>query len=237
MEDILFLDIETIPLAEKLDLLSDDLRKYWLEKAQKIGQEQSELNDEDFFRERGAIFSEFGKIVCISVGVLFKNEKGEQALKIKSFANDDEKIILENFKQLVEKFFTTLHHTFCGHNIKEFDIPYICRRMIINGIKLPKQLQFQNKKPWEMQLLDTMDFWRFGDYKRYTSLKLLTAVLNIPTPKDDIDGSQVAMVYYNEKNLQRIVTYCEKDVVATVQVWLRLNSKPIIAKENILLAE
>ncbi len=237
MEDILFLDIETVPLAEKLDLLSDDLKKYWLEKAQKIGQEKSELNDEDFFRERGAIFSEFGKIVCISVGILFKNEKGEQALKIKSFANDDEKIILEDFKQLVEKFFITSHHTFCGHNIKEFDIPYICRRMIINGIQLPKQLQFQNKKPWEMQLLDTMDFWRFGDYKRYTSLKLLTAVLNVPTPKDDIDGSQVATVYYNENNLQRIVTYCEKDVVATVQVWLRLNSKPIVAKENILLAE
>ncbi len=237
MEDILFLDIETIPLAENLNLLSDDLKKYWLEKAQKIGQEKSELNDEDFFRERGAIFSEFGKIVCISVGILFKNEKGEQSLKIKSFANDDEKIILEDFKQLVEKFFTTSHHTFCGHNIKEFDIPYICRRMIINGIKLPKQLQFQNKKPWEMQLLDTMDFWRFGDYKRYTSLKLLAAVLNVPTPKDDIDGSQVATVYYNENNLQRIVTYCEKDVVATVQVWLRLNSKPIVAKENILLAE
>ncbi|PIF02410.1 MAG: 3'-5' exonuclease, partial [Paludibacter sp.] len=157
----------------------------------------------------------------------------EDCLKIKSFANDDEVVLLNEFKSLVINFMTTSYHHFCGHNIKEFDMPYIGRRMLINGIELPPQLQFQNKKPWEMPLLDTMSFWKFGDYKNYTSLKLLAEVLGVPTPKDDIDGSMVADVYYNENNLQRIAIYCQKDVIATVQVWRRLNSKLLIKTEHI----
>ncbi len=237
MNNILFLDIETVPLQPKLDGLSENLQKYWKEKSERLGHNSDEISDDDFFRQRAAIYSEFGKIVCISVGILYKKSDNTECLKIKSFANDDEAVLLNQFKALVLNFMTTSYHRFCGHNIKEFDMPYIGRRMLINGIELPPQLQFQNKKPWEMPLLDTMDFWKFGDYKNYTSLKLLAEVLGIPTPKDDIDGSMVADVYYNENNLQRIATYCQKDVVATVQVWRKLNSQSLIEMENIEFVE
>ncbi len=233
MNNILFLDIETVPLNSNLNTLPQNLQKYWIEKAEKLGHNSEEISDDDFFRQRAAIYSEFGKIVCISVGIIYKNSNNTECLKIKSFANDDEVIILNEFKELVMNFMSTPHHRFCGHNIKEFDMPYIGRRMLINGIKLPPQLEFQNKKPWEMPLLDTMSFWKFGDYKNYTSLKLLAEVLGVPTPKDDIDGSMVADVYYNQHNLERIATYCQKDVIATVQVWRKLNSQPLIETENI----
>ncbi len=233
MNNILFLDIETVPLQPKIDELSENLQKYWCEKAEKLGYNSEETSDDDFFRQRAGIYAEFGKIICISVGIVYKNNDNEDCLKIKSFANDDETVLLNEFKALVIYFMRTSSHRFCGHNIKEFDIPYIGRRMIINGIQLPPQLQLQNKKPWELPLLDTMSFWKFGDYKNYTSLKLLAEILGVSTPKDDIDGSMVADVYYNENNLQRIATYCQKDVVATVQVWLKLNGNKLIKEQNI----
>jgi DNA polymerase elongation subunit (family B) len=154
-------------------------------------------------------------------------------LRTKSFSGDDEKLILEDFSKLIFKFCTSKEHTLCGHNIKEFDIPYICRRMLVNGVILPAILNIHGKKPWEINFLDTLDIWKFGDYKNYTSLKLLTAIFGIPTPKDDIDGSQVASVYYNEKNINRIAVYCQKDVLATVQVFLKLNALQAIKPENI----
>ncbi|GHV46540.1 3'-5' exonuclease [Bacteroidia bacterium] len=184
------------------------------------------------FEESAGIYSEFGKIVCISVGFIFEKDK-KTAFRVRSFADKDEKRILTDFKNLLQNFCKTTAHTLCGHNIKEFDVPYICRRMIINSIALPKILQIAGKKPWELPFWDTLDMWKFGDLKNYTSLKLLTAVLGIPTPKDDIDGSMVASVFYRENDLQRIATYCQKDVVATAQVFLRLNGFETLENDNI----
>jgi predicted PolB exonuclease-like 3'-5' exonuclease len=153
--------------------------------------------------------------------------------RTKSFSGNNEKVLLSNFIELIIKFCTTKEQTLCGHNIKEFDIPFICRRILINGLELPPIFRISGKKPWEITFIDTMELWKFGDYKNYTALKLLTAVFGIPTPKDDIDGSQVAFVFYKEKDIDRISLYCQKDVIATAQVFLRLNGLDLIKSENI----
>lgn len=225
---IMFLDIETVPQQADISEISEDLAHLWEEKYHLIQKRMPEkYSDEttaaEAFANSAGIYAEFGKIVCISVG--FIHFKGlEMHFRTKSFAGDDEKKLLTDFAQLLARFCTSREHTLCGHNIKEFDIPYICRRMLINGIALPSILQISGKKPWEIAFIDTLELWKFGDYKNYTSLKLLTAVFGIPTPKDDIDGSQVAGVYYKEKNVERIATYCQKDVVATAQVFLRMQN-------------
>ncbi len=234
---IMFLDIETVPQKADISEIPEDLAHLWEEKYRLIQKRMPEkYSDEttaaEAFENSAGIYAEFGKIVCISVG--FVHLRGlEMHFRTKSFAGDDEKAILNDFAQLIAKFCTTNEHTLCGHNIKEFDIPYICRRMVINGIALPAILKISGKKPWEITFIDTLELWKFGDYKNYTSLKLLTAVFDIPTPKDDIDGSQVASVYYKEKNVKRISTYCQKDVVATAQVFLRMNGLNAIIEENI----
>jgi len=182
--------------------------------------------------ERAGIYSEFGRIICISVG--YMKEKDPYALRLKSFYGDDEKLILTEFSALLARFAKPGKEALlCAHNGKEFDYPYIARRMVIHGLELPDLLNIAGKKPWEVKLLDTMDLWKFGDYKNYTSLELLTSVLGIPTPKDDIDGSMVAGIYYKEKDLLRIVRYCEKDVIAIVQVLLRFMNKPGVSSDRI----
>ncbi len=237
IDKILFIDIETVPEKKSFDEHSEALQTLWSDKFEalraynpkKYGEETTAA---EAFESYAGIYAEFGKIICISVGFIHKTKEGDR-MRIKSFAGDDEKELLIQFNNLVLSFFKTSNHMFCGHNIKEFDIPYICRRMIIHNIKLPPVLQINNKKPWEVNFLDTLDFWKFGDYKNYTSLKLLTAVLGVPTPKDDIDGSQVASVYWQENDLKRIVNYCQKDVLATAQVWMRLNNIPQIDADNV----
>jgi 3'-5' exonuclease len=237
LQRIMFLDIETVPQTSDFSELPGDLAHLWEEKFNLIYKRMPEKYAEETtaaegFNSSAGIYSEFGKIVCISVGFIFF--QGETMhFRTKSFSGDDEKKILTEFTELIHKFFTTKEHTLCGHNIKEFDIPYICRRMLINGLKLPAILNIAGKKPWEILFIDTLELWKFGDYKNYTSLKLLTAVFGIPTPKDDIDGSQVAEVYYKEKNVNRIALYCQKDVVATAQVFLRLNGIEMIKSDNI----
>lgn len=235
---ILFLDIETVPQKAVYDEIPDDLVHLWEEKFRTIQKRMPEKYDDkttpaEAFENSAGIYAEFGKIICISVGYIYF--KGiEVHFRTKSFAGDDESELLQQFANLLVKFCSTKDHTICGHNIKEFDIPYICRRMLINGIPLPQILNISGKKPWENNFIDTLELWKFGDYKNYTSLKLLTAVFGIPTPKDDIDGSQVASVYYRDKDIQRIATYCQKDVVATAQVYLRLQGySQKIQPENI----
>lgn len=235
--NIMFLDIETVPQTSDFSELSNELAHLWEDKFDLIHKRMPEKYAEETTAAQGyntsaGIYSEFGKIVCISVGFIYL--KGEAIhFRTKSFAGDNEKQLLSDFAALIVKFCSTKNHTLCGHNIKEFDIPYICRRMLINDIKLPFVFQIAGKKPWEIAFIDTLELWKFGDYKNYTSLKLLTAVFGIPTPKDDIDGSQVAKVYYQEKNLERIAVYCQKDVVATAQVFLRMNGFQLIKTENI----
>ncbi len=237
LQKILFIDIETVPQTETFEELSAEMQELWEAKFELLRKRMPEKYDDktsagSAFESSGGIYAEFGKIICISVGII-AGKPDEQILRITSFAGKDERELLQNFSELIHKFFTTNEHNFCGHNIKEFDIPYICRRMLIHGFQLPNTLQINSKKPWEVNLMDTMDFWKFGDYKNFTSLKLLSTVLGIPTPKDDIDGSQVAEVFYKEDNLQRIITYCQKDVLATTQVWLRMNGLSLIAAENV----
>ena len=226
----MFLDIETVPQEETWNRLSENTKTLFEQKT--AYQRKEEITAEDFY-ERAGIWAEFGKIICISVGY-FTNQKNEKQFRVKSFYGDDEKILLIEFKELLNNHFNKKEHVLCAHNGKEFDFPYIARRMIINRIELPKKLNLFGKKPWEIPHLDTMELWKFGDYKHYSSLKLLTSILEIPSPKDDIDGSEVANVYYKEKNLDRIVTYCEKDTVAVAQLVLRFNNEKLLEDFQII---
>lgn len=234
---IMFLDIETVPQTSDFSELAPELAHLWEDKFNVIHKRLPEKYSEgttaaEGFNSSAGIYSEFGKIVCISVG--FIHYQGhEMHFRTKSFCGDDENQLLREFNSLIAKFCITKEHTLCGHNIKEFDIPYLCRRMLINGLTLPLIFQIAGKKPWEITFIDTLELWKFGDYKNFTALKLLTAVFGIPTPKDDIDGSQVAQVYYKQKDVKRIALYCQKDVVATAQVFLRLNGMELIKTENI----
>ncbi len=228
-ENILFLDIETVPQAKTFDHLSERMQKLWSKKSEyfrKNGETPAEVY------QRAGIYAEFGKIVCISVGNIHY-KSGEIFLRIKSFYGENEHELLLGFCKLIRRNFNKPQHLLCAHNGKEFDFPYISRRCLINGIEIPQTLNSAGKKPWEVKHLDTMELWKFGDYKHYTSLNLLTAIFDIPTPKDDIDGSQVADVYWNEKNIERIVRYCEKDVIAIVQLFLRYNGKDLIPESAI----
>lgn len=229
LENILFLDIETVPETQHFSDLDDTKQALWELKSQY--QRKDDYTAEEFY-ERAGIWAEFGKIVCISVGY-FSNQGDIRNFRVTSFYGDEIKI-LKDFKNLLISHFSQSKHLLCAHNGKEFDFPYIARRMIIHDIKLPYKLNLFGKKPWEVPHLDTMDLWKFGDYKHYTSLKLLTAILGIPSPKQDIDGSEVANVYYQEKNLSRIVEYCERDTVAVAQLLLRFLNKPLIEEQNIV---
>jgi DNA polymerase elongation subunit (family B) len=229
VEDVLFLDIETVPVFPSFELLDPLMQSLWEKKSKQF--RTPEQTSQDVY-ERAGIYSEFGRIICISVGLI--KEKNPFSFRLKSFYGDDEKTILTEFSAMLEKFSKTNREAvLCAHNGKEFDFPYIARRMIINKLIIPDILNNAGKKPWEIKLLDTMDLWKFGDYKNYTSLELLTTILGIPTPKDDIDGSMVAGIYYDKKDLNRIVRYCEKDVLAIGQVLLRFMNLPGISDDRI----
>jgi 3'-5' exonuclease len=229
VEDVLFLDIETVPEIPSYEQMDPKMKILWEKKSKQFRLPEQTGND---VYNRAGIYAEFGKIICISVGYI--KEKDPYGLRLKSFYGDDEKSLLNDFSLMLSKFSKSNRESLlCAHNGKEFDFPYMARRMIINGLIIPDLLDNAGKKPWEIKLLDTMDLWKFGDYKNYTSLELLTSVLGIPTPKDDIDGSMVAGIYYNEKDIERIVRYCEKDVIAIVQVLLRFKNKPVITGDRI----
>jgi len=228
LPNILFLDIETVPQSEFFTDLPEESKQLFADKTQY--QRKDDLTPEEFY-ERAGIWAEFGKIICISVGY-FTIKNAERQFRTKSIIGE-EKQLLEEFNELIKTHFSNPAFVFCGHNIKEFDIPYMCRRMLINGINIPEKLQLFGRKPWEIPHLDTLELWKFGDYKHYTSLKLLTHVLNIPSPKEDIDGSEVRNVYYNEKNIDRIAKYCERDVVAVAQIFLRMRNEPILGDSEI----
>ena len=230
LNDILFLDIETVPEKEQWNELSKETQELFEKKTHY--QRKEEHTAEEFY-ERAGIWAEFGKIICISVGY-FVEVQNKKQLRLTSFFGDDEHQILTDFKVLLETYFTKKSHVLCAHNGKEFDFPFITRRMIIHQIELPHKLNLFGKKPWEVPHLDTLEMWKFGDYKQYTSLKLLTAILGISSPKDDIDGSEVANVYYKEKNLQRIVSYCEKDTIAVAQILLRFNNQELLKEKDIV---
>lgn len=237
-QNILFLDIETVSAKETFSELTEDFQYIWSLKARQFHPERALPPVEkasEYYEQKAGIFAEFAKIVCISVGYCTTVDD-HMEFRLKSFAHDDEKVILESFCQLLDSHYNNPNkHAICGHNIKEFDVPFMCRRLVINGMELPKLLQVSGKKPWQIgHLIDTMELWRFGDYKNYTSLVLLATTLGISSPKDDIDGSMVGKVYWEEKDLERIAVYCQKDVVTVAQILLKMNRLPIIEKEHIL---
>ena len=229
LEHILFLDIETVPQHESFDMLDDDFKKLYADKTRYLRKE--EHTPEEYY-DRAGIWAEFGKIVCISVGY-FKITGDGRSFRTTSFFGEEEELLIQ-FKNLIESHFNSSRHLLCAHNGKEFDFPYIARRMIIHGIELPYKLNLFGKKPWEVPHLDNLDLWKFGDYKHYTSLKLLTKILGIPSPKDDIDGSQVRSVFYEEGDIDRIVVYCEKDTVAVAQILLRLRGEELLYPNEVI---
>ncbi|MGB3606211.1 MAG: 3'-5' exonuclease [Psychroserpens sp.] len=229
IENILFLDIETVPETELFSQLDATKQQLWEHKSKY--QRRDDFTAEAFY-DRAGIWAEFGKIVCISVG-FFKMEGDIRSFRVTSFYGDEIKLLNE-FKNLLTTHFSKTNHLLCAHNGKEFDFPYIARRMIIQNIELPHKLNLFGKKPWEVPHLDTLELWKFGDYKTYTSLKLLTNVLGIPSPKDDIDGSEVYRVYYKEKEVDRIIVYCEKDTIAVAQIFLRLRGDELLHDSEII---
>ncbi|UOE40944.1 ribonuclease H-like domain-containing protein [Chryseobacterium suipulveris] len=225
LEKVLFLDIETVPQYAEWDEMHESQQQLWDKKTKT--QRKEDFSAEEFYKERGGIMAEFGKIICISVGILDKNER----LMIKSFYGDDEKKLLEEFGEIFNR--PKLREVIlCAHNGKEFDFPWIARRFLINGMQPPKAFQLFGKKPWEIPHLDTMELWKFGDYKSYVSLELLANVFAIPTPKDDIDGSMVASIYWIEKDLFRIVQYCEKDVLTLANIFRRMRQENLLEKSE-----
>lgn len=231
VNNILFLDIETVPQHPAYDQLSPEWRSLWDIKAGYLIRNKEEETAASIY-PRAGIYAEFGKIVCVSCG--FIQGAGEQKkLCMKSFAGDNEKLLLHEFAEMLKKWSASEPRWLCAHNGKEFDYPYLCRRMIINNIPIPPVLDMSGKKPWEVNQLDTMELWKFGDFKSYTSLNLMAHALGIPTPKDDIDGSMVWEVYWKEKDLSRIVSYCQKDVVTVAQLLLRMMGEPLVKPENV----
>ncbi|MBN1950491.1 MAG: 3'-5' exonuclease [Bacteroidales bacterium] len=232
IQDVLFLDIETVPAARAFEDLDPKMQAFWEKKSSFF---RTAEQDAAGVYQRAGIYAEFGRIVCISVGIVnFQQTKA--CLRLKSYASGDEAGLLNSFNEMLNHFCARRKVYLCAHNGKEFDFPYMARRMLINGIKLPDALDIAGRKPWEVNHLDTMELWKFGDYKHYTSLDLLTALFDIPSPKDDIDGSQVAAVFYEENNLPRIVTYCQQDVVAVTQLLLRYMGMELIREEDIEIA-
>ena len=229
--NILFLDIETVPQSPDYSSLPADWKKLWDTKSTSLVKYHEGQTNETLY-PRAGIYAEFGKIICISCGVL-QGSGDQRKIILKSFSGDDEKLLLQQFNEMLNKWVAGEQKFLCAHNGKEFDFPYLCRRMIINHLSIPPILNISGKKPWEVNHFDTLELWKFGDFKSYTSLNLLAYALGIQTPKDDIDGSMVWEVYWKEKNLPRIVTYCQKDVITVAQILLRMNGEALIKEENI----
>lgn len=231
LQNILFLDIETAPQYPDFASMPEEWKDLWKHKSSYLLRNREEEDPETIY-PRAGIYAEFGKIVCISCGFITGYLETKRLI-LKSFSGDDEKMLLYQFAEMLNKWTSDQPRYLCAHNGKEFDFPYLCRRMIIAGVPIPPALQISGRKPWEVPHLDTMELWKFGDYKSYTSLNLLAHALGIPTPKDDIDGSMVWEVYWKERDLNRIAVYCQKDVVTVAQVFLRLQGEPLILAENV----
>jgi 3'-5' exonuclease len=230
LKDILFLDIETVGCANSYSQLSERLKAQWARKANFFKQEEGQTH-EDLFHEKAGIYAEFGKIVVIAIGKYTEGENGELGIRTKYFADHDEAKLLVEFRETVEKMGPAVR--LCAHNGKEFDFPYMCRRMLVNGIQLPTVLNMSGKKPWEINHMDTLELWKFGDYKHYTSLDLLATIFKIPTSKGVMDGSMVSKVYYQEGDLKKIAEYCVGDVLAIAQLYLKFKGMPLVESTNI----
>ncbi len=232
IKSLLLLDIETVAAYPSYEELSPRMQQLWDKKADKLRKGGDERTNAELFYQQGAIYSEFGRVVCIGFGGFYWNDRDELAFKVRSFSNPDEATLLKEFKALVEKY-PADQLVMCAHNGKEFDFPYLCRRMLIHGIELPRAMQIAGRKPWEILHQDTLELWKFGDYKNYTSLDLLAAVFDIPGSKNEMSGAEVTPVYYEEKNLEKISRYCREDVVVLAQLYLKLHCLEAVSEQNI----
>ncbi len=239
LSQILVIDIETIRSTATYNELSERMQKQWEKKAFTL-RNQDEITPDEMYLERAGIYSEFGQVIVIAIGFYVYQEE-EWHFRVRSISNDTERLLLEEFVEVISKFKASNTYL-CGHNGKEFDFPYLSRRLLVNGLLLPELLDTAGKKPWEVNHIDTMELWKFGDRKNYTSLDLLAAIFNIPSSKSDIDGSQVSQVYYEENKpigigLERIAAYCARDVIVTAQLLLKLKGQPLINEKNIHIVE
>lgn len=238
--NVLFMDIETVSSVAQYQELSPAMQHFWQKKSSAWIRQSEEVDADLYarlFKDKAGIFAEFGKIICISIGFnAYDAQSGASSFRIKSFYGDNEKEVISGFLDLISRSFNDpLKHSFCGHNIREFDIPYICRRAVIHGLELPQTLQLSGKKPWEVKhLIDTLEEWKFGDFKHFISLALLAELFGIPTPKDDIDGSMVGSVYWSEKDLERIKIYCQKDVYTVARIYSKLTLGKFEVAENVI---
>ncbi len=230
LKNILFLDIETASGEKTYESLSERHQKAWNHKASLIS---SEKTPEELYFTKAGVYAEFGKVIAIGIGFFFLDEAQKWNFKVKCFSGDNEQELLTDFIHLIEQKYKGKKLIFCAHNGKEFDYPYLCRRMLINGLDIPRPLNLTGKKSWEVDHLDTMELWKFGDRKNYTSLELLSTIFDIPGSKTDLDGSRVNEAYYLENGLERIARYCAEDVLVTAQLYLKLHNKPLILNENI----
>jgi 3'-5' exonuclease len=230
-EKILFLDIETVPQYSDYNSIPESLRKLWDGKAKYLvsDKEEGKRSPSDVYKQAG-IYAEFGKVVCITVGMF-----SGKSFRLKAFYGDDERIILEEFSDLLIKHYNTDNHFLCAHNGKEFDFPFLARRILVNGLKIPHILDSAGRKPWEVRYLDTMELWKFGDYKSYTSLNLLAEIFGISSPKGDMDGSMMYKVYWEDKDWERIVKYNHRDVLTVAQVFLKFKGEKLIEEKDIVI--
>jgi DNA polymerase elongation subunit (family B) len=224
LNDILFIDIETVSSVANYSKLDNRFKDLWAKKMRWQTEKENKTPKELY--GKAAIWAEFGKIVCISAGYIIEDKKGNKKFRLKSFYGHKEKGILLNFAKLLNTHFNGKNHLLCAHNGKEFDFPYIARRMLIHGIRLPAILDLSGKKSWEVKHIDTLEMWKFGDYKHYTSLDLLAALFNIPSPKEQIDGSMVNHIYWEENNLEKIAEYCQRDVITICKLYMKFKLLP-----------
>ena len=238
IRSVLFLDIETVSRAKSFNDLDETWQELWTQKHNTFF--SNDESPEVSYQNRAAIYAEFGKVICVSLGFFSRDkESGEDVFRTKSFFESDEKALLRSLASLMNKSFPD-HNDWqlCGHNVREFDVPYLCRRMMANGVPLPDLLDISGRKPWELNVIDTMQLWKFGDYKNFTSLKLMAATFGIPSPKDDIEGKDVGRVYWHEKDMPRIVNYCQRDVVTVARILLKMrNEKDELGDEDVLVLE
>ena len=231
-KNLLFIDIETVSAEPELNRLPDRIKALWLHKASYLSNPNN-LSAEEFYFDRAGIYAEFGKIVAIGVGFFHWNDEQEICLKVKSISNDDEKEVLKEFKALIEKKYKPTSLALCAHNGKEFDYPYLCRRMLVNGIEIPKALQISGRKPWEIPHYDTLDMWKFGDKKHYTSLELLAAIFDISSSKTELSGDQVNNAYHHENDLSKIARYCREDIIVLAQLFLKYQNMETVKDSNV----
>ncbi len=237
LENLIFIDIETVKEHEGFSGLDDVSADLWRKKSSFFKVAEGSV-EEDLYEEKAGLYAEFAKVVCISVAFMVKNGEGKYDLRLKSFYGEEESFILKDFKELLDKYYKNSKYIFCGHNIKDFDLPFLMRRMLINQIRLPLKFNINNFKFYQPMAVDTFQIWKFGDHRNYTSLKLMQKALKIDFPEySEIDGNDIDQLYWKDKNMDSIIEHCQNDVISVAQLMLRFKSFDLLEEYNVLISE